>query len=94
MAASMAPMSQKAHDDLRFGPSFQPEMVVKGRHEKDAAAFAELAAAVFEITYLHHHRNGLNDEDSPDQEKDEFLADDDRDVSDQPAQRPATRYHP
>src|SRR5689334_4683980 len=74
-------------DDLRLRPALALEVVVQRGHEEDPAAFAVALLRVLEPADLQDHAHCFGDEDAADENEHEFLADHDRDVADEPAER-------
>src|SRR6266446_7443194 len=71
----------KPHDDFRFAPTQQLEMVMNGRHAKNALA------AQLERTHLQDHGERLDHENAANEKEKDFLLDDDGDHAQGPAQR-------
>src|SRR5204862_4537068 len=69
------------HDHFRFAPAKQLEMMVDGRHAEDALA------AQLERAHLQNHRQGFQHKNSPNEEQQNLLLDDDGDHAEGPAQR-------
>src|ERR1700730_13976624 len=71
----------KSHDHFRFAPTEQFEMVMDGRHSKNALA------AQLERAHLQNHRNGFQHKNAANEEQQNLLLDDDRNHAERPAQR-------
>src|SRR4029077_10227006 len=67
------------HDDLRFAPPEQFEMVMNGRHAKNAFA------AQLERAHLQNHGKRLNYKHATNEKQQNLLLDDDRNYTERPA---------
>src|SRR6202049_5063076 len=74
----------EAHDDFRFAPSLQLEMVMERRHPENALA------GHAKRRYLQNHGDGFDDKYAADKKKQDLLLYSDRDHPDGSAQRKRT----
>src|SRR5690606_8415264 len=87
---------QHRHDpepryNLRFMISFLLVMVVQGTHQKNPSAHTIFLFSVFEIGYLYHHAQVLDQEYATENRYQQFLVHDDGDSGNDSSQGQASR---